>query len=252
MQVEPPPSRGITIEFLHSTSGSFEFAVQEAQNSPAFVQYGEGKKALYRATYSPAELDSATELLEYVKGWRRRAVYVDGEKVPWDSVFKFVWCYNRRASSFKPEFYCFGYDEPHQLNPWGCIQTDLPFREHANWCTWGRWVSKRGDWEFDKERIRHELERGLYSFRFCPALQLQLVEETLAAFPDKVNPKKDKDWKFVERWGDDAPGLVVVTTRYGYREEVTMIGAAPDGVGALQKMVSKIRGLRLPAPPTSQ
>lgn len=222
--------------------------MEAARKSPAYREYGEGNKAVYRATYAPTELDQALELLEYVKGWRRRAVYVDGEKVPWDSVFSFGWCYERHRSSFKPEFHCFGYDETHCLNPWGCTQANLEFRDRANWCTWGRWATKKGDWEFDKERIRHELQRNLYKHRFCPALDLQLVEETLQAFPDSVNPKKDKDWKFVSSWEEEVPGFVVVVKEYGYEERKTMIGVAPSGPGALQEIVRKVRGLRLPAP----
>jgi hypothetical protein len=248
LEIPPPPSSGITIEFLHSTSSSFEFAVQAAQASPNFAQYREGNKAVYRATYIQEELDTASELLEYVKGWRRRAVYVDGEKVPWDAVFGFVWCYNKRKASFKPEFYCFGYDQPWMLNPWGCIQSQVPFIERADWCTWGKWLDNAGNWQFDRERIRHELQKNLYQYRFCPALDLTLVERAFEAFPETVNPKKDRDWKFVESWGDGIPGLVVVVTRYGLKDKATMIGAAPEGHRALQKLIQRVHGLRLPAP----
>ena len=87
------------------------------------------------------------ELVEHLKGWRKRVVYVDGEKVPWDSVFSFIWCFEKRKSSFKPDLYCFGYEDEWQINIWGCIRSDLPFTENANWCEWGHWVNKRGDWE---------------------------------------------------------------------------------------------------------
>jgi hypothetical protein len=248
LEMPPPPSNGITIEFLHSTSSSFEFAVQAAQASPEFTQYGEGRKAVYRATYSREELDVASDLLEHVKGWRRRAVYVDGEKMPWNAVFGYVWCYKKRKASFKPEFYCFGYEETWMLNPWGCIRCEVPFTERADWCTWGRWLNKRGDWQFDKERIKHELQKNLYQYRFCPALDLTLAEQALEAFPETVNPKKDKDWRFVESWGDGGVGLVLTVTKYGFKEKATMIGAAPEGHGALQKLIQRVHGLRLPAP----
>jgi hypothetical protein len=250
VEIEPPPSEGIAIEFLYSTSASFDFAVQAAQQFATFKQYGEGKKSVYRIALTPQEMDLALELVEYLKGWRRRTVYVDGEKVPWDSVFSFAWCYNKRVSSFKPEFYCFGYENTYQLNIWGCIQANLPFVEHAQWLTWGRWVSKDGDWEFDKERLRHELQKNLYPYRFCPAIQLGLVEEVLEALPARVNPKKDKDWKFVQSW-DDTPGLVMTVSQYGFREEITMIGVAPSGTGALQKIMKKVKSLRLPPLPAS-
>ena len=247
-EIEPPPNEGVTVEFLYSTSATFDFALQAAQRFATFKQYGEGKKAVYRVTFMPDEMELALELVEYLKGWRRRTVYVDGEKVPWDSVFGFVWCYNKRKSSFKPQFYCFGYEDSYQLNVWGCIQANLPFVEYAQWFTWGRWVSKDGDWEFDKRRIRHELQKNLYPYRFCPALQLGLVEEVLEALPDRVNPRRDKDWKFVESWDDTVPGLVVTVRQFGFREQVTVIGVSPNGTGALRKIIEKVKGLRIPLP----
>ena len=222
VDIPPPPSNGITIEFAYSTSTSFEFAVTEAQKAQRFTSYGEGRKALYRATYSQTELTNAIDLIEFVRGWRRHAVYVDGDKVPWDSVFKFIWCYRQKAESFKPNYYCFGYENNWQVNPWGCIQSEVPFTEHADWTKWGKWLNKKGDWQFDKGRIKHALEKNLYQYRFCPALNLDLVERAFEAFPEVVNPKKDKDWKFVEDWGESESGLVVVTTSYGYKQEVYM------------------------------
>jgi hypothetical protein len=165
IEVGPVPERGITIEFLHSTSASFDFALQAAQAFPSFKQYGDNRKATYRVTFPPDEIANALELVEHMKGWRRRAVYVDGEKVPWNSVFDFAWCFERKQSSFRPELYCFGYEDSYQINIWGCIQANMPFVEHANWFTWGQWLNKKGDWTFDKDRIRHELQKNLHKER---------------------------------------------------------------------------------------
>jgi ribosomal protein L37E len=72
VEVPPPPKVGITIEFPFSTSQTFDFAVKEATKHPSFAQFGEGKKALHRVTYDPADILMAVELVEYLKGWRRR------------------------------------------------------------------------------------------------------------------------------------------------------------------------------------
>ena len=162
VSLEPPPGSGLTIEFLYSSAQSFEFAVEAARQFPTFKKYGEDKKALYRVTIQPREMDSVTELVERLKGWRNRTVYVDGEKVTWDSVFSFGWCYEKKKASFKPDLYCFGYENEWQFNVWGCIQANLPFTENAQWFCWGTWLNDKGDWKFDKERIRHELQKALY------------------------------------------------------------------------------------------
>jgi hypothetical protein len=241
-ELEPPPKVGITIEFPFSTAQSFDFAVECAKKFPTFRQYGEDKKAIYRVTFEPSEMASALDLIEHLKGWRRRTVYVDGEKVTWDSVFSFSWCYERKKASYKPELYCFGYENEYEFNVWGCIQARLPFTENAEWFCWGRWLNQQGDWHFDKERIRHELEKALYAYRYCPALQPGLVEDVLSALPEVVNPFKDNNWKFVERWGEESsPGLLVTVDRYGFKEQVLMKGVSPNGRNVLKEMGKKLK-----------
>jgi len=245
LESEPPPQQGITIEFPYSSSASFEFAVKAARAFSTFKQFGEGKKAIYRVNFPSHDMPAAMELVENLKGWRNRTLYVNGEKVPWDNVFGFIWCYQKRASSFKPDLYCFGYEQQYQTNPWGCVHSELFFTDFAEWFRWGRWVSDKGDWEFDKQRIRHELQRTLYNYRFCPAIQLQLVEDVLAALPNRVNPRNDPDWEFAESHDDTTQGLIVEIKRFGFKEKVVMVGVAPHGTGALEKIAKKVKGVRL-------
>jgi len=235
------PSFGVTIEFPYSSSQTFEFAVEEAKKYPSFSQFGDGKKAIHRVTFSLEEMELASKLAEYLKGWRSRIVYVDGEKVPWDTVFSFTWCYGKKQASYKPELYCFGYENEWQHNIWGCINSGLYFRENDDWFCWGNFTDKKGTWRFDKERIRHELEKNLYPYRFCPAFKEGRVEEVLTAFPDEVNPTKDGNWKFIESWEDNVPGLIVTVNRYGYKEKVIMKGVCPNGYGALKEMAKKLK-----------
>jgi len=236
------PSSGITVEFPYSSSQTFDFAVEEAQKHPTFNQFGEAKKVIYRVTFSQEEMEAATRLVEKLKGWRNRVVYVDGSKTTWDSVFSYTWCFDKKKASYKPEFYCYGFENGWQHNIWGCINSQLSFREHDDWFCWGEFIDKKGTWRFDKDRIRHELEKNLYPYRFCPAFNEGRVEEVLNAFPLEVNPTRDKNWKFEESWGDDAgPGLVVTVDRYGYKEKITMKGVCPNGYGALKEIAKKLK-----------
>ena len=245
-EVGPVPTKGITVEFFYSTSAKFDFAVEAAKKFSYFKQYGEGKKALYRVTFGNNEMDLAVDLVEYLKGWRKRTVYVNGEKVTWDSVFNFAWCYNKRKSSYKPEFYCFGYDETYNINVWGCLQAHMPFHDRTEWFTWGRWLNKRGEWEFDKDRIKHELQKNLYKYRFCPAIQLGLVKDVLAALPDRVNPNKDKNWVFIESWDSSAVGLEITLDRHGYKEKRIAVGVGPKGPEVIETVLRKLKNGRIP------
>ena len=233
VEVAPRPGKGITIEFPYSSAHTFALAIKSALSFSTFKQYGVDKKSIYRVSFDPNEMNSAIDLLEHLKNWRRRTVYLDGERVTWESVFSFAECYESRKSSIKPEFYCFGYEHEYRYNIWGCIQAHLPFARYSKWFCWGRWLNKKGDWEFDKERIRHDLQRKLYPYRFCPAMNQEHIEDALSALPNVVNPNKDKNWEFV--------------TDYLHSGTVHK-GVAPKGFGALADMGKRMR-LRLPKPP---
>jgi len=245
-EIGPVPNQGITIEFFYSTSSNFSFALEAAKKLPVFKQYGEGKKAVYRATFGKDNMDEASELADYLKGLRKRSVYIQGEKVTWESVFDFAWCYKKRKSSYKPDLYCFGYENEYQLNIWGCLRSEMFFSDREKWFTWGSWVGGQGEWEFDKDRIRHELQKNLYKYRFCPAIQLGLVKDVLEALPDRVNPKKNQDWVYIESWDRSDRGYRFVSGRRGYQEEVVAIGVAPRGPEVIETIMKKLKRGRIP------
>jgi len=243
LETESIPKSGITIEFGYSSSSNYDLAKYEAEMFPSLRVFGEGKKTTYRININNFDIDKTINLVKYIKGWKSSKIFIDGERTTWDDVYAFLWCYEKRASSYKPELYCYGYENNYDLNIWGCLQARLPFTDYAPWSEWGKWLDKNGTWQFDKERIKHELQVALYKYRFCPAIQLDLIEDVLMALPDQVNPKKNNNWKFVESWGDDGipNGLVIVTTRFGFKDKVIMKGVAPNGVGAIQDILRKMK-----------
>ncbi len=177
---------------------------KEVSNVPAVLWRGR-KLNLPRVTFDPLDMASELELLRAFERLATNVVYVDSEKVTWDSVFSFAWCYEKKSLASNPNSTALATKtnmgvQHHRVAPW----RTLPFTENSQWFCWGSWLNNRGDWRFDKERIRHELQKALYQYRFCPALQPELVEDALNALPDVVNPNKNKNWKFVERWGTKA------------------------------------------------
>lgn len=247
IEITPPPvsNHGITIEFKHSSSMNYEFALEEAKKIDSYEEYGSGKKTIHRVNVNEEEIDSLSELIENMKGWRNRSVYLKGEKVTWDSIFRYKWCYNNRESSYQPELHCYGFDQEYNFNIWGCIQTNLTFTKDSKLFTLGKWINKEGDWEFDKDRIRHELELGIHDYRFCPAININLIQDVLDAFPTVVNPKKDKNWDFVENRKSEE-GLLVTTSRYGYKEKQFMNGAQPKSIKNFIKEIEKKINYKLP------
>jgi hypothetical protein len=241
VEIPEPSKSGITIEFPYTTAQSFEFAIKEAKEFETFEQFGSDKKAIYRVTLAENELYKAKNLLEQLKGWRKRTVYVNGEKVQWDSVFDFTWCYERKLSSFKPEYYCFGYENEWDFNIWGCMRAMMPFTSHSQWFTYGKWLNNNGDWQFDKERIKHELAKNLHSHRYCPALNPTLIQEVIEALPNVVNPNKNKNWKFIESYSAESNALVIRVNEYGFEQTRYLKGVCPNGKDFLKDITENIK-----------
>ena len=143
--IAPIPDTGITIEFNYSSSQTFEFALEEARKFSTYSEYGEGKKAVYRVHVNDDEVEKLDNLVDNMKGWRNRKVYHNGDKIPWDSVFSFKWCFSQRNASYKPELYCFGYENDYEFNLWGCLRTHLGFNESSDLFTYGKWLNTKAD-----------------------------------------------------------------------------------------------------------
>ncbi len=238
------PLYPVVVEFRRSSSANFEFALEEAKKFPTFSQ--EGK--VYRVTlHSPEDLIQAVHLIYLIERWKGAVIYVGNQRYSPREIFAFVRCYKERMTSYRPALYCFGLDDPsyYRLNLWGCHQSGLLFRSGSKLWTYGRWLNKRGDWAFDKERILHELRRELWPYRYCPALDWSIIEPIVQAFPDRVNPYRDPNWRFVRSWNDMAPGLRVrvIESRFGveFEDEFIAIGVEPATPAALQKILARAR-----------
>jgi hypothetical protein len=118
----------------------------------------------------------------------------------------------------------------------------MSFNEDTKWFTFGKWVNDTGDWEFDKERMKHELAKALHNFRYCPAINLTLIQEVLEALPRVVNPAKNKNWKFMETYGEDGTNtLMHKINEDGYERIVYYNGVCPKGKAFLKDISDNIR-----------
>lgn len=233
----------ITIEFVHSTAANFDFAVDEARKLPTFEQTGEGKKARYKVSASAREIERLHPVVENLQGLRNKIVFLNGTRQKWENIFHYTQCYDDRQSSYNPTQYCFGYDVEWHRNLFGCINSDLFIDDRSKWWTWGKWLSRDGQWGFDLNRIRHELEKNLYKFKYCPALNLTFVEAVLDVLPKVVNPFTDSNWKPVETWDKNMGSALAVNVKndWGSIETRYYIGAAPRSRKAIETIISNAR-----------
>jgi len=134
-------------------------------------------------------------------------VLLNGEEKPWNDVFGFVECMNRRDRAFSKLEFCFGMDE-FKPNIWGCKQLGMDWTEWGDWFSFGHF-SAENTFVFDKNRIRLELESKLASARLCPHLKLKFVKAVLSLMPAEAKLTPKGPWKYKE-CADDAPGAAKV------------------------------------------
>lgn len=229
------PNDGISIEFAESTASGFVNAVRKAKNAPVASECAKGKKTWYMASWPKSQVEDAVKLVEDLKGMRNRKVWVDGQESRWDDVFGFAWCSGQRNIAYRPFEYCFGVDDK-QLNIWGCKNARMDWTKWSEWFSYGSYrpggLLKSGHvFVFDKKRIRHELETNLYRVRFCPHLNLRLIEAVFAHFPDEIDVTSNGDWAY-KRDYEQSPGSIKVKLKsiengYTYTDEFYSSGVEP-------------------------
>lgn len=240
------PESGIAIEFAESTAASFTKALDIAKATEGYQTCQKGKKKWHLAIYPSGQLTDALPLAENLSGLRNRCLHINGEEKQWDEVFGFIWCASQRTTAYRPVEYCFGKDE-NRLNPWGCKQARMDWTEWANWFCYGKWeksglLGKKVQWNFDKERIRHELATNLYRYRSCPHLKTRLSEAVIKHFPENVVPDSDPNWDFHQHY-EELPGSIKIVQKensggFSYNREFWADGVRPKGLASLTSILT--------------
>jgi len=86
------------------------------------------------------------------------------------------------------------------------------------------------------------LDERLAPFRLCPALQVRYVGQALRSFPARVNPKVNRDWRYVEDPTGTDPGAVTRLKRDGGAAvEVRVRGVVPASSEAAERTAQAVR-----------
>ncbi len=249
------PCNTIRIEFAQSASPTFGKALDVARKFAGFSEAGEAKQKTFSVDFPWEEWDAAVELLDYLKGWRNRWVYVDGEKRDWAAVLHFLHCFNARKSAFNPEYHCVEGEYKNDIHPFGCVFSGLSLVwPSTGWLQAGKFDNDLV-FHFDKQEMRKILEEHLFKVRFCPALNLRRAEEVLRVFPGTANPRREKHWEYDTTQWSRAPMRMGVTMTI-HRSPSWIERGEAYGVKAssrqaailiLAEIAAKLRDSRLPA-----
>jgi uncharacterized tellurite resistance protein B-like protein len=225
------PTSGVAIEFAETTAATFDLALRAAKASPAYQQIERGRKKWFLAAWPSGSIADSLEIVSNLKGIRNRKIFIDGNEHPWDEVFGFLWCCEQHDAAYKPAEYCFGADEK-RPNLWGCKQLRMDWVQWADWFTYGKWITK-DTFEFDKDRISHEVEMNSHQMRFCPHYRGDLLHAVFALLPDRVQVSEREGWKYKENYEQTPNSIKIVqkTSQGGltYTNEFFTDGVIPVG-----------------------
>jgi uncharacterized tellurite resistance protein B-like protein len=235
------PSAGVAIEFAETTAATFDAALQAARASPSFQQIERSRKKWFLASWPTGTVADALQLVGNLKGVRNRKVFVDGKETPWDQVFAFLWCAEQRNAAYRPAEFCFGGDEK-RPNLWGCKQFGMDWVEWTDWFSYGKYIGN-DVFQFDKQRIVHDLENRLHSLRFCPHIRVNLIQAVVSLLPERVRVSDTDGWKYKESHQQTPDSIKVVRTEnYGgftTAHEFYSDGVAPVGFEVAKAILKK-------------
>ncbi len=246
------PDSGFAIEFSDSSASDFPAALEMAKSAFSYQTCLKSGKNWYLAIFNGDEFQKVVELADLLRGQKNKTFYINGQKEDWNAVFGFSWCASQRKLAYKPAEYCFGKDEK-RLNLWGCKHVRMDWASWAGWFAYGNFKPKgflknTFVWRFDKEKILHEVNTNIQAFRFCPHLNVKLIEAVLESLPDEVEvSEKPGPWKF-KRAYEEVPGAVKVVESRNYGDGVSMsdeffaIGVEPVDLNVARKILQTAFG----------
>lgn len=186
----------VEISFGRSTSANYEHAVEICKKIESYKESGEGSSLRHSVTLPITEVDLILNIYELVGSFKSSRMLINGQFAKKSAlVYHGVGCFRNQQKAYNKEQYCFG-ENIYEFNIWGCKRLEMPFSEWGgSWLEYGS-LDDNGIWHFDKQRIRHELERSIHENELCPILNRTNIFETLDKIPNTIDPKSNPNWEY--------------------------------------------------------
>lgn len=249
----------ITVSFGFSTSNNYNLAVERAKAYPTYKATGEGKEVIHSVDFAFDEIDDLRSLLDLVGQWKSTTLYVDNKPVAFSEISAVLYCYHERQHAYDPKEYCYGRDDANSYNDndFGCRHCGVNPYAWNGLAGFGQ-MQKDGTFVVDKEKLTFTVEKNLNRYMLCPALDIQKIKNKIEAFPDAINPQKNRQWEYVTEWNDEKEIAIAVKKKdprlksgytlkdntlednYNYYQDVNSIKKAKAGSGCLLPILMAI------------
>jgi hypothetical protein len=222
----------LVTEFEKSSSINFQKAVTLAQTHPGFIQLMDERNVLiYRNIYREHDIRQFQQLYGIVKNWKGTRLYFKGDETSYDAIESGVRCYIKTKLEYRTEHEqaeerkgvrkeegdgCKTFT-PHRLetlNSLGCIGCRRsgvglewppdPASDRPPWFFYGR-LDRHSVYNLNKEELHQSVYGNLILYASCPLLDLEQISQFVSSLPDRIDPRKDREWEYRKSGHDNVP-----------------------------------------------
>jgi hypothetical protein len=188
----------IKISFGKSTSKKRNEAISFIEKQEKFEKMEENGDIVYSAYFGIRDIENLYTMLDYTSGWKTQKIELDEKSIHSTKLRNSLWCYREKVKTGKSLDYCRKNEWDGSVNRFGCKSFYFNELEQNSWREYGYIDTKNGEWIFDKEKIKQEINNQLEQLNFCPIFNSDKILKLFKSIPDKVNPQIDISWSFVD------------------------------------------------------
>jgi hypothetical protein len=210
------PKDGITIDIYPTESLRLKKILSQVPNEITFERYGLDNREIKRVHFDKSQLYNIaiTNFVISLPSIPSVELFFEGKPISNRYEMRYILscfekmleanngkCYCARAKKYhdghfrdKESPYC-DYD----FNVFGCAKLGYHITHINESLDWGS-LNKMGEFVFDKDKILSHCKSEVMADKlyYCPAFKIEFAEKIISVFPEKIDPKIDSRWKYVE------------------------------------------------------
>ena len=188
----------IKISFGKSTSKKRNEAISFIEKQDSFEKIEEKNDVIYSAFFDIEDIENLYTMLDYTSGWKSQKIELNGKPIHSTKLRNSLWCYKEKMQSGKSLDYCRTNEWDGSINKFGCKNFYFNELEQNSWREYGYVDTQNGEWVFDKEKIKKEIDKQFEQLSICPIFKPEKILKLFKSVPGRVNPKTDASWSFVD------------------------------------------------------
>lgn len=133
------------------------------------------------------------EIVKTVGRWKTSNFFVGDKEYTVEQIRNAVYEYWDRKNFILENqvFWCYPYE-------YGCTRIDAINTNNLDWKEFGYTDKDAEEWVFNLVKIQNVVKSQIEENVLCPYIDIIKIEKDFLKLPERINPRKDKDWSFVD------------------------------------------------------